>query len=185
MPHPLDYAILITGLNMLAGMLVIVVYMSRMSRRRVLQLEQSAVLLQEHANNLEQFLSDPASPEDLKAVLISFSDGLGDQRVASDLAEILCNRPSAPQVLSEEAKALVLALDELRAHRSDLADAFVRAIGSGIGGAFLRWPKAARSVELMAVRMVADPRNEVMAAAEGARLRSGLRFGMPARAAVA
>jgi hypothetical protein len=185
MLHSLDYAVLITGFNMLAGVLALVVYMSRKSRRRTLQLEQAAILLQDHADNLEQFLSDQGSPEDLKAVLISFSDGLADQGVASDLAEILCNRSSNSQVLSEEAKALMAALEKLRAQRPDLVDAFVRAIGSGIGGAFLRWPRAARSVELMAVHMVADPRNEVMAAAEGARLRSGLRFGMPARAAVA
>jgi hypothetical protein len=185
MLHSLDYAVLITGFNLLAGMLAIILFASARSRARVTQLEQAAVLLGEHADHLEQFLSDPAAPDDLKAVLISFSDGLADQTVASDLAEILRNRPPASRELSDEAKALVTALDHLRMLRPDLADIFVRAIGSGIGGTFLRWPKAARSVELMAVRLVADPRNEMMAAAEGARLRSGLRFGMPARAAMA
>jgi hypothetical protein len=185
MLHSIDYAVLITGFNILGLTLSIVVHTKRKSRRRVSQLEQAAILLQQHADNLEKFLSDRDAPVDLKAVLIGFSDALADQGVANDLAESLCGRQATSAPDCEDTEALMDALEQLRARRSDLADLFIRAVGSGIGATLLRWPKAARAVEVMAARMVADPRNEIAAAAEGARLWSGLRFGMRASAAAA
>jgi hypothetical protein len=185
MDHSLDCAVLITGFNLVTSLLMLTVWLAGRLRIRVARLGQAAILLEQHGDQLERFLSDKAAPDDLKAVLISFSDALADRDVAGTLARTPCWRPANAPEVSEETKSLLEAVEQLRSGRPDLADAFFRAIGSGMGGAFLRWNQAVRDVELMAVRTVADPRNEVAAAAEGARLRSGIRFGLRASAAMA
>jgi hypothetical protein len=185
MYEALDYAELITGLNLASCLLALTVYLARKSRRRVAQLEQAAFLLEQHGDQLERFLSDRGAPDDLKAVLISFSDALADRKVAGTLAKTLCRPVPHTSPMTEETNSLLAALEQLRSRRPDLADAFFGTIGSGMAGAFLRWDEPARNVEFMAVRILADPRNEVAAAAEGARLRSGIRFGMRSSAAMA
>jgi hypothetical protein len=176
-------AVFVISLNILAYLAISRWRKQRHSRRRIQQLEQARAYLSRHAHYLQIFLNDAAAPNDLKAVLIGFSDAMADEATAAALADYICNHWDGPTQPSEEGLALLDAVDALRSVRRDLAEAFVQAVGSASAGALLRWPDAARSVELLAARLVADPDREIAVAAEGARMRSGFRFGMrPAEA---
>jgi hypothetical protein len=178
MAPSLDHLVLFAASEFLVLLFLILVYAERRSRKRVWQLEQAAELLRQHGDNLEQFLCSEDAPPDLKAVLIGFSDALADERVANELAEILCAGQRSGQSITPDVEALMLAVEDLRARHPNLARAFFRAVGSGVAAALFRWPHAARTMEMLTSRMVADPGNELAAAAVGARLRSGIRYGM-------
>jgi hypothetical protein len=176
--HAIDIVAVIAGMNMLALLLTRRKRSRERTERRLSQLSDAALLLRKHGASLEKFLSDPDSPDDLKSVLIGFSDAMADETGASAIAERFCDLRSERPPISQEGLALIEALAGLRSWRPDLADTFTSAIGSAIAAGFLRWPKAAQSLESIAARFVADPNREVVAAAEGARLRTGFRFGM-------
>jgi hypothetical protein len=178
MAYWLDHLALFAASEFLLLLFLVLFYTERRSRKRVWQLEQAAELLRQHGDNLEQFLCSDDAPADLKAVLIGLSDALADEDVANELAEILCAGQRDRQAIGSDVEALMSAVEDLRARHPNLARAFFRAIGTGVAAALFRWPHAARAMELLASRMVADPANELAAAAVGARLHSGIRLGM-------
>jgi hypothetical protein len=178
MAPSLDHLVLFAASEFLVLLFLVLGYTERRARKRIWYLGRAAEFMGQHAESLEQFLSSESAPTDLKAVLIGFSDALADEKVATELAEILCADQHNALPVSPDVAALMLAVDALRAQHPDLARIFFRAIGTGITAALFRWPRAARAMELLVSRMVADPANELAAAAVGARLRSGIRFGM-------
>ena len=184
--HTIDIATILLGINFLAWAIMRRKRSRERTERRVVQLGQAAICLRQQAGALGKFLNDPDTPLDLKSVLIGFSDAMADEATASEIAAYMCDHWRDDRPPSQDGKALIEAVERLREIRPDLAAAFQTAVGAAMAAGFLRWPKAARSVDLLTARLVADPSQEVAAAAEGARLHTGLRFGLrPASAVMA
>ena len=185
MTQPLSHVSLFAISELLLILFFLLCHIERRSCKRAWQLKQAAELMRQHANNLEKFLSDHGSPADLKAVLIGCSDALADEAIANELAGILLANHQNPQPITPDVEALVAAIEDLRGKRPDLVHVFFRAVGSGVAAALFRWPHAARTLEILATRVVADPSNELRTAAVGARLRGDFRLGMRPAAATA
>lgn len=139
-----DTAVELVGAALMSGAFLVVRRQSRAAAAtRVRQLHDAAILLAEHAHELEQFLESETAPAVLKRLLIDFSDSMADPLIVRRMARWLSSRPldqSANHAPSDELSELLLAL---RNTRVELVEAFGAAVLSAIGAAFLRWPDMA------------------------------------------
>ncbi len=172
----------ITGTSLIALCWYICARAASASQQRIDRLRQVAIFLDRHADLLDEFLTAPEAPQELKDLLVAFSDAMAHKEIVLAVAESMARRTSLSTPFSPETMALLSALDDLRRQRSDLVDIFYHAVGTGVAAALLRWPESDRAIELAATRAIADPRRSIATATESARLGAGIRFGMPAHA---
>jgi len=138
--------------------------------RRAARLTHAAQNLDAHTEAFEKFVNDAASPSYLKDILIHFGDAISNQDTAIQCAKALIGdkAPSIP----DEAHTVMGSLNELRSHRSDLAEAFDITIMSGVMYMLLRWPETAQVFEEAASGIASDPTKGVGFATKAARLQS-------------
>lgn len=145
-------------------------------RRRTRQLTQAATYLELHASTMEVFLDHPDVPEELRRLIIEFSDVMDDRNAVARLTEWASKRPFEQPVDSEEAKALEDKLTTLRNQNPDMADKFAAAVITAIAGASLRWSESAELFECAFPRMVFTHKQDVAVAVTATRLKSRLPF---------
>src|SRR5208283_81623 len=93
---------------------------SQRAAGRTRQLEQAAELLEAHNRALEHLLDDPEAPDELKKLMISFSDAMADRETVKQMAEWASSRPLDQPVDTEESRAIEGLLAPLRGRRPDL-----------------------------------------------------------------
>jgi hypothetical protein len=156
------------------------------TEQRIRELNEAAELLAQHASALRRFLDDPASPAELKALLIHCSDAMSDRSVDREFGAWLVERPLNAPDESEETRVLVNAFSKLPDAHPDLAAAFVEAITTAVMAALLRWPEDAPSIERVAPRIAISPARNVSLAVTATKLRSASGLGFrPTSAAMA
>jgi hypothetical protein len=135
--------------------------------KRAGQIRRAADLLHDHYAALDEFLSDPAAPDAMSDMLVYFSDASSDEESAHQIARMICEVDAAAE--AESSREILAELDDLRRHRPELANAFERAIGSGVIATFLRWDEPAKMFEQLVVRTVTDARREIVIATDAAK----------------
>src|SRR5258708_35453287 len=73
---------------------------------RTRQLNEAADLLELHAKSLERFLDDEAAPDELKKLLVAFSDTMGERETVEKLTEWASARPFQQPADTEEMRAI-------------------------------------------------------------------------------
>jgi hypothetical protein len=141
---------------------------------RARQLQESAALLDAHANRMARFLAADAPDAELKCLAISFSDAMDQRKVVARLAAWA----SSHQVGKDGNSAHRTMLNALRAISPDLADEFRTAIMTAAMGACLRWPESAVHFERIFATLATIPRSEITIAAAAGRLREPVPFSM-------
>lgn len=136
---------------------------------KLAHLLKSAELLALHAKSLDAFLSDSASPADLKNLLIGLSDALADRETVQRLSEWIAGHGNAASAQSPEIDALVESLQGVMRQRPDLFECFMVTAASGLGAAALRWSKDAAT----ALAVPATPKHEISTAYVANMLRNG------------
>ncbi len=135
-------------------------------KKRTMQLQQAAELLEQHYSALDRFLSDPAATPVLSDFLLWFSDAAEDKRVAKELADCIrdYDRPShgGDSQTSQEFRTL-------RNSRPDLAEAAEEAIGTGLYAMILRWDETAELFDAIAAKIGSNPNKEIALAAKAAQ----------------
>lgn len=137
---------------------------SSYSGRRTRQLFEAAVHLEQHARTLELFLEHPDAPDDVKRLLLEFSDTMNDRNAVAMLTQWASNRPLGQPIELEEAMAIECELASLRTRNPELADHFATAVITAVAGASLRWAESAELFEYAFPRMLYVPKRDVVVA---------------------
>ena len=135
--------------------------------KRAGQIRTAAELLRDHYAALDEFLSDPAAPDAMSDMLIAFSDAASDEESGLHLARMIWEGDAATG--PESSREILAELDDLRRHRPELANAFERAIGTGVIATFLRWDEPAKMFEQLVARTATDSRREIVIATGAAK----------------
>jgi hypothetical protein len=127
---------------------------------RAKQIEHAALLLSQHYACLEAFVDDPAAPEALQAMLLSFSDAAADPKVAHAVSLVLCGCSDLPDADAE----LTAQIRQLDRYRPDLVELFQNAVSFGIFAMFLRWDETAPLFSQLVTRLSASSKQELVLA---------------------
>lgn len=133
---------------------------------RLSDVSHATKLLSEHYNALEKFVDDAAAPEELKDVLLQFSDAAADKEVALYVAREYAMGSSNSK---KDDNSSVVALEELHHHRPDLEQLFIRSVGTGMLAMYYRWPETAKYRDSMMQRIASGRTSEVSFAARSAK----------------
>ncbi len=168
----------VAEMAILSGMLGLAVgevhfyYLRR--RERILKsaerLTNARTLLDAHVAAFDAFVNDPASPEHLKTILVSFGDTISNPKMAHECAHALVKHKRG--LASEDALAVIEELDVLRSHRANLAQAFDVSVMSGFFYMLLRWPETAQVFEEAASRIAIDPTRGMGFVAKAAQMQA-------------
>jgi hypothetical protein len=145
---------------------------------RILQLERSAEMLALHADMLKELLASHILPHELKSLLITSSDAVGDKDTTIRLAEAFADRSIDDDVVpSQETRDALSFLGELKQTHPEIAHRYASAILCGTVGAMLRWPESAALFEAVGTRIAADgDKRGIDMAVVAAGMRAGLPF---------
>jgi hypothetical protein len=131
---------------------------------RTAQIQNAASLLARHYEGLETFVEDPALPETLQDVLLSFSDAAADPNVAHGLRRAALgpsNAPVSTAGMTRRFEECAAQLRALRKHRPDLAKDFEAAVSDGVHALFLRWDETAPLYDELVDKMGAKPNQQL------------------------
>ncbi len=144
----------------------------RNARKRAAELAEVAYALKQHYVELEVFMNDPAAPELLKLLLISFSGSINSRETACDFVWRYASHDT--KVLSPITQVVLRELEGLRGHRPVLAASFERSLGFGFVAMLLRWTETAEVYSLAASQIVSDRYREIDFAASTAKSRADI-----------
>lgn len=132
------------------------------ARRRTDELQRAGAALKRHFAELNKFVSDAAAPDKLKLLLLDFSEAISNRETACDfVGRYATQRTSTVTKISSETQEVLNSLQELRVHRSDLAESFDIAMGMGIVAMLLRWTETAEAYSFAASEIVAYRYKEI------------------------
>ena len=171
-----------TALSMIAGIVISQAHFYVLRKRERIskhaaRLNQAADLLDRHVEAFGLFVDDPASPAELKDILLNFGDAISSEETAHEFAEIVLAHQPRPS--PEQGRFVRDALDGLRSHRPDLADQFLKSVMSGLFYMFLRWPETSNVFEEAATLVATEPNRGIEFAAKSAETQSAKPLARP------
>lgn len=120
--------------------------------------ETSESLLRQHLAALDRFVSDPASPERAKGLVVMFSDLICQRHLVAELLNGLRDDKANGRDSSDN--AILRSIDALRATRPDLAEDFYVIISAGLLSSFMRWPTVGNGYDRKVASIIVDNRRE-------------------------
>lgn len=141
----------------------------RQTLHRAEQLDDAEKLLTAHYDCLERFMSDAASPIQLKEMLLWFSDASADHDIACQLMASFRDNDLDSDTDQLADSVIDRELNLLASHRPDLFHLFENAIRTGVLATYLRWDETAKLFESLVAKTASSSHREVSVAARAAR----------------
>lgn len=171
---------IIASLAVLSLLLVIYLYAQKAvdyARSRTNALQETKRLLTAHYDALEKLLQAPEPSDELKKMLVWFSDAISNRKVARRYMQQFCSSDVLGDHQERYEGKLAAEFDMLRKTRPELGDLCEQVLSSGFIAMLLMWPEMSEMFKTAVSRIASNPRQELATAGKVIRIQRDIEIG--------